>query len=412
LRYGFTFDASACTGCKACQVACKDRNALPDGVLWRRVYEVSGGAWERSGAAWTNTVFAYNVSVGCNHCVDPACAASCPTGAYVVREDGIVWLDTNKCVGCGYCGWACPYGAPQYSPQRGHTSKCDFCRDLIDEGRSPVCVAACPLRALNYVEVQAAPETQGTEVQSLPLWELPETKHPFPLPTTSRTRPLVAVKPHPAMFNELRKAVANTEEVRPAERKAASMRLGMDTRELPLVAFTLLGQAAAGVAVISWFTQPLSGPLLAVAGVLISAAVLVSLLHLGTASNAWRTAANVKRSALSREVLALASFGLASALAIVAPGVGRVALGVTGIALVFSMATVYQLDSVPGWKTWRTHAAFATSALLLGAMMITFIHWSAQPVPFWLVVVIGSSLFVQQFVTRRRFYERLRHKAM
>jgi len=65
------FDASSCSGCKACQAACKDHNGLGPTILWRRVYEVSGGGWARSGNAWTQDVFAWNLSLSCNHCEKP-----------------------------------------------------------------------------------------------------------------------------------------------------------------------------------------------------------------------------------------------------------------------------------------------------------------------------------------------------
>jgi anaerobic dimethyl sulfoxide reductase subunit B (iron-sulfur subunit) len=67
-QYAFYFDSSACSGCKACQVACKDKHNLEVGRLWRRVYEVSGGGWQRQGQAWTTSAFAYNLSLACNHC--------------------------------------------------------------------------------------------------------------------------------------------------------------------------------------------------------------------------------------------------------------------------------------------------------------------------------------------------------
>ncbi|MBI2407831.1 MAG: 4Fe-4S ferredoxin, partial [Gemmatimonadetes bacterium] len=100
---GFAFDASACSGCKACQAACKDKNQLPVGVLWRRVYEVTGGGWTRAGETWTSDVFAYHLSIACNHCERPICVEVCPTGAMHRRYDGIVAIDREKCVGCQYC---------------------------------------------------------------------------------------------------------------------------------------------------------------------------------------------------------------------------------------------------------------------------------------------------------------------
>ena len=77
IEHAFYFDSSACSGCKACQVACKDRHGLKVGLLWRRVYEVAGGGWTRSGQAWLSSVFAYHVSLACNHCVDAPCVEQC-----------------------------------------------------------------------------------------------------------------------------------------------------------------------------------------------------------------------------------------------------------------------------------------------------------------------------------------------
>lgn len=148
--YAFYFDASSCTGCKACQMACKDRHGLRVGLLWRRVYEVVGGGWRRSGAAWVTDVHAYYLSLACNHCARPICVEVCPAGAIHRRDDGIVLLDPRQCIGCRYCEWACPYGAPQYDEEAGTMTKCTFCADLIDRGQPPACVAACPMRALDF----------------------------------------------------------------------------------------------------------------------------------------------------------------------------------------------------------------------------------------------------------------------
>jgi anaerobic dimethyl sulfoxide reductase subunit B len=403
MRYAFSFDASACTGCKTCQVACKDKNGLPTGMLWRRVYEVSGGTWERRGAAWINTVFAYNLSVACHHCADPACVAACPTGACTARGDGIVWIDGEKCVGCEYCAWACPYSAPQYAHDTGRMTKCDFCRDLVDEGVPPACVSSCPMRALGFTEV-----ADGQPIQtggSRFLWETPASDHPYPLPAFSRTRPQLALTPHAAMANALPKAVANREEVRPPGARPERTAGGLHVAELPLVAFTLLGQAAAGAAVIGPFTGAPASPLLMLTGALAALAALASLLHLGQASRAWRAAANAPTSALSREILALGLFGTAWLAAWSGWPGGRAALAATGIALVYLMAEVYAIDGVPGWSRWRTRGAFAASALLLGVVAALAV---TRPLPVWLIAAIAGAVITDQVVRRWRFYERRR----
>src|SRR5574340_804268 len=244
--YAFYFDAASCTGCKACQVACKDRNNLPPGVLWRRVVEVSGGHWSTVGQAWKNTVFAYNLSLACNHCTYPKCTGVCPVDAYTVRQDGIVLLDSSKCMGCGYCAWACPYDAPQYDPSAGIMSKCNLCFDDIDAGLPPACTAACPMRALELGETETAlPSLPG----SLALWQTPATEHPFQIPRFSRTEPHTAIKLHPAMALPVEKQVANWEEIRPLNRSG--------WEEAPLVAFTLLAQIAiGGLWVMPWMFNP------------------------------------------------------------------------------------------------------------------------------------------------------------
>ncbi len=202
-QIAFYFDASACSGCKACQVACKDKHGLADGLLWRRVYEVSGGGWRVQGQAWISTVFAYNLSLACNHCEKPICRDVCPAGAITKRADGIVLLDAERCLGCGYCAWACPYGAPQYDEQAGHMTKCDFCADHLDMDLPPACVAACPMRALDYGERGELERRYGSGGAL------------DPLPDPALTGPSLLIRPHKdagQAASELAR-IANREEV-------------------------------------------------------------------------------------------------------------------------------------------------------------------------------------------------------
>ena len=183
-QHGFYFDASRCTGCKTCQLACKDYKDLPVEVNFRRVYEYVGGGWAKSGETWTPDVFAYYTSIACNHCTDPACTKVCPTGAMHKRADGFVVVNEGLCIGCKSCAMACPYGAPQFDAAKGHMTKCDGCYERVENKQKPVCVTACPLRALDFGPIDELRSLHGTEAEVAPL------------PPAKITQPNIVIKPN------------------------------------------------------------------------------------------------------------------------------------------------------------------------------------------------------------------------
>ena len=141
-QLGFIHHNVDCIGCRACEIACKDKNGLPAGPRFRRVQYVEGGTYPN--------VFAYKVNVSCNHCAEPACLPACPTGAIWKRPDnGIVDIDSTLCIGCRRCEATCPYGAPQWDPEEQIVKKCNLCVDEIEAGRQPYCVMACMMRVLD-----------------------------------------------------------------------------------------------------------------------------------------------------------------------------------------------------------------------------------------------------------------------
>lgn len=185
-QIGFYVDQSNCTGCKACQIACKDKHDNPVGVSWRRVAEYTGGSNETDAAdgSFRTNVFTYYTSMACNHCADPICVEVCPSTAMHKGENGIVSVDPDICIGCRYCEMACPYSAPQFDAAKGVMTKCDFCADFLAEGRDPACVASCPSRVLDYGEIDDLRAKYGTESGI------------EPLPDPSITRPNLVITPH------------------------------------------------------------------------------------------------------------------------------------------------------------------------------------------------------------------------
>ncbi len=204
-QLAFYFDASSCSGCKTCQVACKDKHNSPMAVLWRRVYEVCGGDWVRKGPAWIPNIYAYHMSMACNHCEEPICLDACPNKAIVKNSQGIVLIDYDRCMGCKYCEWTCPYGALQFDPFKKIMTKCTFCADYLEEGKPPACVSACPMRALDYGHLDELTQRHGKDNEF------------FPLPKEKYTKPALVITPHrdtrKAGNNEL--IIANKEEVKP-----------------------------------------------------------------------------------------------------------------------------------------------------------------------------------------------------
>ena len=175
-QYGFHFDGTRCTGCKTCVLACKDKNNLPNDLNFRNVYEYGGGTWSQDGAGcWIQDTFTYHVSVACNHCDMPLCMANCPQGAIEKDPDtGEVRSDPEKCIGCGTCAKSCPYGAPKVNAELGHSTKCDGCAERLAAGLKPVCVLACPARALDFGLVEEMAEL-GERVAIKPFGDPAET---------------------------------------------------------------------------------------------------------------------------------------------------------------------------------------------------------------------------------------------
>lgn len=184
-QLAFSVNIGKCTGCKACQIACKDKNNLPVGIRWRRVFQYEGGEWiEQNGEMIPSNVYAYSVSAACMHCQNAVCTQVCPSGAMTKNADGIVTIDADKCIGCRYCSWACPYGAPQFNESLGVMTKCNMCADLVAKGERPACVEACPYRAMDFGPLDELQKTYG------------EFAAPAPLPDPNVTHPSVVYVPN------------------------------------------------------------------------------------------------------------------------------------------------------------------------------------------------------------------------
>lgn len=165
MQLGFYFDQQRCVGCYTCAVACKQWHRIDAGpASLRRVETREEGHFP--------LVQVTHLSISCGHCERPACVPACPTGAIRKRtEDGVVVVERGLCIpGCRSCSYACPYGAPQFRDDRSRMEKCDLCLDRIKENQKPLCVASCPLRALDVAPLEDLKRLYGgvQQVSSFP----------------------------------------------------------------------------------------------------------------------------------------------------------------------------------------------------------------------------------------------------
>lgn len=204
-RYAFYFDSAICTGCKTCQVSCKEAHNLPIGVLYRKVLDIQGGSWK-----WSDDVegyvpdgiFGYFISTSCNHCERPACVQACPNGAIAKDEStGIVRIDRSLCKGCGACAASCPYHAITLDPDRSRALKCDMCEAEIRYGRKPLCVRSCKMRCLDWGDYDELVDKYGegnVQIAPLPMGEtgpsLVQNPHPKARPSGSNDYVIVSLE--------------------------------------------------------------------------------------------------------------------------------------------------------------------------------------------------------------------------
>ena len=392
-QHGFYFTADNCIGCHACESACAEKNETPAHLAFRSVGYVEGGSYP--------DFQRMNISMACNHCDDPVCLKGCPTLAYTKHtEYGAVLQDPDTCFGCGYCTWVCPYNAPQLDPVKGQVSKCNMCVDRLEVGLKPACVSACVGNALDFGVVEDIPENREQAKTSIPGFPDPGITNPNIRFQQKKGLPEEMTRTDSApikyRYDEDSQRYAPMVDPKQGREKFWNFKK-LNSRENPLVLFTLLAQAGMGTFLV-FFWSALSGlatfsssaqswvPFAAIA--MNGLGLLFSTTHLGKPHRFYRGFNNLRHSPVSREAFGVAMFqafaGLYWLLSMVIGfellpsnaftqgvliAVGVLATVAAGGGL-FYMVKCYRIPARPFWNHWQTATAFIGAVVGLGALAV------------------------------------------
>ncbi len=348
LKPAFVFDVNRCVGCRACEMACVNVNQLPLRDL------PASGSWREVrtfNELQVPGVEKLHLSMACNHCEDAPCMAQCPARAYSRdASTGAVLIDPDRCLGCRYCAWVCPYDAPRFNEALGIMTKCTFCADRQHEGLEPSCTLSCPTGALKFERRDIG--TLSQEVVGF---------------AQASTRPAVAIV---GLDPERRLPRTHIPEATPPWQVLWQRIIPRVTfhHEWPLAVFTwllavmtgLLAGAISGQVALDW-------RLFLAAGVL---GMGLSASHLGRKSQAWRAPLHGDRSWLSREVI-LGMIFLATATLGLTPISGadvwlRAGL-YSGLICLLAVDMVYRVGVIRGSGPLHSAHTLMTGLMLMGA---------------------------------------------
>ena len=357
MNSGFIFNHNMCVDCKACIAACILENDWT--VKPRSIYTYNAGRLQ--------SLPVINISMACNHCDDAVCLKGCPSEAlYRDSDTGAVVVDENKCLGCRYCQWNCPYDAPRYDEKRRVISKCHLCYEGFIEGRIPACSSACPTGALAFGEIENLPVSSDFD------W-IPDKKlNPSLRLTGKKSGNVPQVFPKEQFESDIHPPVV-------AKNNMKGLWI--------LVVFTFMVTMLVSLTVFSLLSGSFPNPILFCTATF--AAGLVSLLHLGKISRAWRSLGNIKKSPLSREIAAFIAFSVTSCTAAVfkSPDILLLA-SFAGIVLLLT------IDSVYIFADRRRRIILHSGQTFLSALLIiSLLSGNVAPFIFIALLKISASVY-------------------
>jgi anaerobic dimethyl sulfoxide reductase subunit B (iron-sulfur subunit) len=333
MRKGFIFNSDRCVNCKACSAACLLENEWS--VSARKVF------------TYNSDLIPYipviNLSLACNHCKKPLCLDGCPAGAfYRDNSSSAIVIETDKCIGCSYCTWNCPYDAPKLNVNKGSIEKCNFCYLRINEGVEPGCTSSCPTGALRYGDI---PEIAvDNNLAWIPDKSLNPAVH---IISSSNQRPLRII-PEPEI-GELR-----NESLSPGRNISGEWSLILFSFLIVISVSLNISKLLGGGSVDNLSTITL----LILAG-------LFSLLHLRIKYKAFRAILNIKGSPLSREIALFSIYSLFTFSTLVIDNTTLLSVSVViGLLLLMVIDSVYTFVDRSLFMIFHSGQTFLTGLIV------------------------------------------------
>ena len=393
-RYGMVVDLNRCVGCQTCTAACKHANDTLPGVQWRQVLDVEMGRYP--------DVERLFLVVGCQHCAEPPCVPVCPSGATYQREDGLVAMDYDLCLGCGYCAVACPYQARSIvhdgawyfdaptlqeravaHPERlGVAQKCTFCVEKIDEARSarldpgcdpavtPACAASCIAQAIRFGDFNDTDSAVAKLVAAVPSFQMHAE-----LGTDPQIRYLYE---HPAVPG---RAITADDDTAPCAADGSSVLGGTPQRwwDTRAAANFTLGGAGAGLAVMAYLSHlvgavpsPTLPGLFVSSAALTAAGLLAVFLEIGRKARFAYVVRRPQTSWMTREVYAVALFyALVLGVVVVPSPLAHAGAALAALAFLYCQARLlHAAKGIPAWRVPLMPWMLLASGMLEGVGLL------------------------------------------
>ncbi len=396
-RWGMVVDLNRCVGCQTCTIACKHANDTPPGVQWRSVLDVERGTYPDVERLFLVT--------GCQHCAEPPCVPVCPTGATRQRADGLVTMDYDTCIGCGYCAVACPYqartivqdrewyygGAPtvqerhaEHDERLGVANKCTFCVERIDEAvdlgltpgidleYTPACSASCIAQAIHFGDFadedsnvsRLAAENASFQMHA-ELGTDPQIRYLYEVPQTTPGRPAEAMDLDDSAMSDPGNPLVGARQTFWDARAAMNFTMGGMASGLMVAAF------------IAWVAGILAdvATLLVVyvaGGVFMAIGLFFVLLEIGRKARFLYVLLRPQSSWMTRETYAVALIYPAIMIDIVLPHVAlHLLIAVAAAAFLYCQARILHAGKgIPAWRAPLIPTMLVATGLLEGAGLL------------------------------------------